>query len=280
MVCVPAATRRNTMIPGFELLTTLIPVGALAGLVAGLFGIGGGVITVVALVLVLPTLGVPEARIMHVALGTSLFAIVMTSISSTLSHHRRGGVRWAAARQLAPAAALGALAGGAVAHFIPDQALRVGFGIFLLVVAWRLGRPTPNTVERPLPGTTGLWAVGTVIGALSSWTGIGGGSLSGPFLMAHGVVPKEAVGTSAAVGFPIAVAGALGYVMGGWSVDGLPAHTVGYVFWPAALTLGLAAMLIAPIGTKIAHALPANYLKMAYALLLAASALRVVWGAF
>jgi uncharacterized membrane protein YfcA len=268
------------MIPGFEILTTLIPVGALAGLVAGLFGIGGGVITVVALVLVLPALGVPAARIMHVALGTSLFAIVMTSISSTLSHHRRGGVRWHAARRLAPAAAIGALAGGAVAHFIPDQALRVGFGVFLMTVAWRLGRPAPVTVERPLPGNLGLWTVGGVIGALSSWTGIGGGSLSGPYLMAHGVEPKQAVGTSAAVGFPIAVAGAAGYVIGGWNVEGLPDFTLGYVYWPAALTLGLAAMLIAPVGTKIAHALPPRYLKMAYALLLAASALRVMWGAF
>jgi len=268
------------MIPGSEILTTLIPVGALAGLVAGLFGIGGGVITVVALVLVLPALGVPELRLMHVALGTSLFAIVMTSVSSTLSHHRRGGVRWPAARRLAPAAALGALAGGAVAHYIPDQVLRVGFGVFLLSVAWRLGRPKATVQERPLPGTLGLWSVGGVIGALSSWTGIGGGSLSGPFLMAHGVVPREAVGTSAAVGFPIAVAGATGYVVGGWSVPGLPPACFGYVFWPAALVLGLAAMAIAPIGTKIAHALPARYLKLAYALLLGASALRVMWGAF
>ncbi|MFK7888251.1 MAG: sulfite exporter TauE/SafE family protein [Gammaproteobacteria bacterium] len=268
------------MILGSEILTTLIPVGALAGLVAGLFGIGGGVITVVALVLVLPQLGVPEARIMHVALGTSLFAIVMTSVSSTLSHHRRGGVRWPVALRLAPAAALGALAGGAVAHYLPDQALRVGFGLFLLIVALRLGRSPAEPRERPLPGPLGLWSVGGVIGALSSWTGIGGGSLSGPFLMAHGVVPREAVGTSAAVGFPIAVAGAAGYVAGGWAVDGLPAQCVGYVFWPAALVLGLAAMTIAPIGAKIAHALPARYLKMAYALLLTASALRVMWGAF
>ncbi len=259
-----------------ESLLFLIPAGALAGFAAGLFGIGGGVISMVVLVIVLPLIGVPDARVMHVALGTSLAAIVMTSISSTLSHHRRGAVHWHVVKRLGPAAALGAVVGGAVAHFIPDQALRIGFGLFLLIVALRLGRQTPPG-DRPLPGLLGLSSVGVAIGALSSWTGIGGGSLTGPYLMTHNVVPREAVASSAAVGFPIAVAGALGYVIGGWSQAGLPALSVGYVYGPAALALGLSAMFVAPLGARVAHALSPVVLRRAYALLLAVAALKVMF---
>ncbi len=182
-------------------------------------------------------------------------------------------------RLLGPAAAIGAVAGGAVAHFIPDQALRIGFGLFLMVVAFRLGRQMPSG-DRPLPGMLGLWGVGTGIGALSSWTGIGGGSLTGPFLMAHHIAPREAVASSAAVGFPIAVAGALGYVIGGWSQTGLPALSVGYVYVPAALVLGVSAMLVAPLGARVAHTLPPVVLRRAYAVLLALAALKVISSAW
>ncbi|MFK8014246.1 MAG: sulfite exporter TauE/SafE family protein [Gammaproteobacteria bacterium] len=261
-----------------QIFFTLIPIGALAGFVAGLFGIGGGVVTVVVLVILLPDLGVPPTRVMHVALGTSLAAIVMTSLSSTFSHHRRGAVRWSIVWRLAPATALGAILGGAVAHFIPDRALRIGFGVFLLVVAVRLWRGKSTGQSHPLPGTPLLLGVGGVIGALSSWTGIGGGSLTGPFLMARSVAPREAVATSAAVGFPIAVAGALGYLLGGSGQVGLPDWTFGYVYLPAAVVLGLSAMLIAPLGAKLTHSLPPHYLKMAYASLLGLAAIKVMLG--
>ncbi|MEO1575442.1 MAG: sulfite exporter TauE/SafE family protein [Pseudomonadota bacterium] len=265
--------------PGLlDTLPLLIPVGAVAGFVAGLFGIGGGVVTVVVLVVLLPSIGVSPDRVMHVALGTSMAAIVMTSTSSTLAHHRRGAVRWPVVLRFAPAVAVGALAGGAVAHQIPDRALRIVFGVFLLWVAVRLWRRADSATDKPLPGSGVLTAVGACIGVLSSWTGIGGGSLSGPYLMSRGVPAASAVATSAAVGFPLAVAGTVGYVLGGWNASGVPAHSVGYVFWPAALVLGLSAMLIAPLGARLAHALPERALKVAYAALLTVAALRVMFG--
>ncbi|MEM6639315.1 MAG: sulfite exporter TauE/SafE family protein [Pseudomonadota bacterium] len=261
-------------------LLVLIPVGALGGLVAGLFGIGGGIVAVVVLVTVLPDMMSADDRIMHVALGTSLAAIVMTSVASTLSHHCRGAVRWPIVLRFAPAVALGALAGGTVAHHLPDRALRIGLGVFLLWVAIRLWRRAAIRPSGRLPGAFGLAAVGGAIGVIASWTGIGGGSLSGPFLMGRGLPAAQSVGTSAAVGFPIAVAGAAGYIAGGWGASGLPPHVLGYVFWPAALVLGLASMLIAPFGARLAHALPEAKLKMAYAGLLVFSALNVMRGAF
>lgn len=265
--------------PGLlDTLLLLIPAGAVAGFVAGLFGIGGGVVTVVVLVVLLPSIGVSPERVMHVALGTSMAAIVMTSTSSTLAHHRRGGVRWPIVARFAPAVAVGALVGGTVAHRIPDRALRVVFGVFLLWVAVRLWRRASSVPDRELPGAGVLTAVGTGIGVLSSWTGIGGGSLSGPYLMSRGVQASSAVATSAAVGFPLAVAGAVGYVLGGWGADGVPVQSIGYVFWPAAAVLGLSAMLIAPLGARLAHALPERALKVAYAALLTVAALKVMFG--
>jgi uncharacterized membrane protein YfcA len=265
-------------IPDWDLFALLIPVGALAGFVAGLFGIGGGIVTVVVLVVLLPELQVPADRVMHVALATSLAAIVMTSVSSTLSHHRHGAVRWPLVLRVAPAAAFGAILGGAVAHFVPDRVLRVGFGLFLLMVALRMGRGATPPSHRRLPGGSVLFGVATLIGALSSWTGIGGGSLTGPYLMAHNVPPREAVASSAAVGFPIAVAGTVGYVIGGWSRMDLPALSVGYVYLPVALVLGLSAMVFAPLGARVTHRLPARQLRLVYALFLALAALRVMFG--
>ena len=264
--------------PTPDILVLLVPVGAVAGFFAGLFGIGGGVVTVVVLVVLLPRLGVASGSIMHVALGTSLAAIIMTSISSTLAHHRRGAVRWVVVAKLAPAVAAGALAGGVVAHHIPDRALRILFGVFLFWVAVRLWRRAAQRVATRLPDSGVLAGVGAGIGVLSAWTGIGGGSLSGPFLMSRGVPAAQAVATSAAVGFPLAMAGALGYVASGWGRAELPALSLGYVYWPGALVLGLAAMFIAPLGARLAHALPDRALKTAYAALLAVAALRVMLG--
>lgn len=259
-------------------LMVLVPVGAFAGLLAGLFGIGGGVVTVVVLALVLPDLMTATDRVMHVALGTSLAAIVLTASASTLAHHRRRAVAWSVVLRFAPAVALGALIGGRVAHWIPDQALRYLFAFFLLWVALRLWRRAAAPPTAAMPGTAGLAAVGTSIGLLSAWTGIGGGSLTGPFLMSRGVRAANAVATSAAVGLPLALAGTAGYVWSGWQVVGLPVPSFGFVYWPAALVLGLAAMFVAPLGARLAHALPERALKTAYAVLLVVAALKLLTG--
>lgn len=266
------------MPPGLEILWLLVPVGAVAGFVAGLFGIGGGVVSVVVLVMLLPHVGVPDARVMHVALGSSLAAIVLTGLSSALAHHRRGAVNWPVVLRFAPAVAAGALLGGAVAQFIPDQALRIGFGCFLLIVAFRLWRPPVQEKQMPLPGTAVLAGVGAIIGVLSSWTGIGGGSLSGPYLMHRGLSARRSVATSAAVGVPLALAGTVGYVLSGLDDALLPSLTLGYLHWPSAAILGLTAMQVAPLGARFAHSLPEPVLKTLYAALLALAALKIMSG--
>lgn len=259
-------------------LLWLLPIGCAAGILAGLFGIGGGIVTVVVLVALLPELGVPPTRVMHVALASSLAAIVLTAVTSTLAHHRRGAVRWAAVTRLAPGVIAGAVGGGWVAHYIPNRALQILFGVFLLIVAVRMARGVRPPATRALPGAAGLSAAGAAIGALSAWTGIGGGSLTGPFLMRCNVPLREAIATAAAVGFPVAVAGTLGYVIGGWSEPGLPGPRLGYVHLPSALILGVTAMTFAPLGARLTHTLPVARLRVAFAVLLGAAAIKVMVG--
>lgn len=245
--------------------------GAGAGLLAGLFGVGGGLIMVPALALLLPALGVPAVVVMQVAIGTSLAVIGATSISSTRAHHRRGGVRWDLLRGFAPGLALGALGGAFVAHVLSGEALRNTVGIGALLVAAQMffgAQPAPRPGAPGLPAGE-LLAAGGGIGLLSALVGIGGGSLTVPYLSWRGVPMQQAVGTAAAGGIPIAWGGALGFVVSGWDVPGLPGMHFGYVSFAAFLGLSVASVLTAPSGARLAHALPARTLKRAFSVLLA-----------
>jgi len=253
-------------------------VGALAGFLAGLFGVGGGVVIVPMLVLVFGRQGVGESHLMHLALGTSLASIVFTSISSFSAHHRRGAVVWDAVRRIAPGILAGTFAGAFIAARLRTGPLRVFFVAFLALVIWQLlsdRRPEP---ARDLPGPAGMTAAGAGIGVVSSLVGIGGGSLSVPFLIWCNIPPHRAVGTSAAIGFPIAVAGAVGYLANGWAVPGLPPYSAGYVSLPALAGIAVASVLTAPLGARLAHALPVRGLKRAFALFLIVMAARMAWG--
>ena len=260
------------------MIWTLLLVGCGSGFLAGLFGIGGGTLIVSVLALLLPSAGVTPDRVMHIALATSLAAIVFTSISSLLAHHRRGAVLWPIVRRLAPSLVVGAIAGGAVARYVPSDVLRVFFGIFLLLVSVRLAVGYRPPASRTLPGGAGLAAAGGLIGVLSAWTGIGGGALSGPFLMWCNVPPRNAVACAAASGLPIAVAATTGFIVGGWGEPGLPPNTIGYVLWPAALAIAATAIFFAPLGARLAHTLPTKRLKQAFALLLFVVAIRLLMG--
>lgn len=255
-------------------MTTLLifaVTGAAAGLLAGLFGVGGGLIMVPALAFVLPALGVPAAVVMQVAIGTSLAVIGATSISSTRAHHARGGVRWELLRSLAPGLAAGALGGAFVAHALSGDALRNTVGIGALLVAAQMffgAQPKPSATGSTLPAGE-LLIAGGGIGLLSALVGIGGGSLTVPYLSWRGVPMQQAVGTAAAGGIPIAWGGALGFVVSGWQTPGLGAAYLGYVSLLAFLGLAVASVLTAPTGARLAHALPARTLKRAFAVLLA-----------
>jgi uncharacterized protein len=261
-----------------EALLVFAATGAIAGLLAGLFGVGGGLIMVPALAFVLPGLGVGPAVVMQVAIGTSLAVISATSVSSTLAHHRRDGVLWPAFRLIAPGLAAGALAGALVAHWTPGQVLQRIVGTGAVLVSLQMALDLRPAAARDLPGPVGLFGAGAVIGALSSLIGIGGGSLTVPFLSWRGVAMRQAVGTAAACGVPIAWAGAAGFVAAGWDVAGRPDYSLGYVSLGAFAGLAVASVLVAPLGARLAHRLPPRMLKRAFAALLLVIGLSLLLG--
>jgi uncharacterized membrane protein YfcA len=267
----PASTRMET-------LAIFLAVGAVSGVMAGLFGVGGGLIMVPALALLLPRQGLPGDIYMQVAIGTSLAVIGFTSLSSTRAHHRRGGVRWDVVLRFAPGLVIGALAGGLLADLLGGEALKriVGVGA-LLVAAQMLRPPKPVVVRTTLPGPGELLAAGAGIGVASALVGIGGGSLTVPYLSARGLPIHQAIGSAAACGVPIAWAGALGFVAAGWHA-GLPAGYLGYVDLRAVASLAVASVLFAPLGARLAHALPPLALKRAFAVLLAVIGTKMLLG--
>jgi uncharacterized membrane protein YfcA len=259
-----------------ETLLIFAATGVAAGLLAGLFGVGGGLIMVPALALVLPGLGVGPEIVMQVAVGTSLAVISATSLSSMLAHHRQQGVRWDVLLRFAPGLAAGAVAGAFVAHALPGLVLQriVGVGAILVALQMFLARPEKGDAHdfkfgaSPFWGWAGLLSAGGVIGLLSALIGIGGGSLTVPYLSWRGVPIRQAVGTAAACGVPIAWAGAAGFIVAGWSVAGRPELSLGYVVLPAFAAIAAASVATAPLGARLAHRLPPQVLKRAFAVLL------------
>lgn len=261
-----------------ETLMMFLATGAIAGMLAGLFGVGGGLIMVPALAFVFPRLNVPPAIAMQIAIGTSLAVISVTSISSVLAHQRRDGVLWPVFRQLVPGLVVGAVAGALSAHLLSGLVLQriVGVGALLVAVQMFADRAPPAAGR--MPGAFGLAAAGGVIGLLSALIGIGGGSLTVPYLSWCKVEMRQAVGTSAACGMPIAWAGAAGFIAAGWGVAGVPAPNLGYVSLSAFAALAIASVLTAPLGARLAHSLPPRVLKQAFAALLAAIGVGMLLG--
>ncbi len=268
----------------FFSLCCFLAAGAVAGVFAGLLGVGGGIIIVPILSLLFPVLGVPADQVHHLALGTSLASIIVTSISSAKSHHAKDAVRWDIVKAITPGILLGTFTGGLVAAHIPSFHLKLIFIVFLFFVAGNmlLGKKqknadTPEDNQEKLPSTLGISTVGTGIGMLSSFVGIGGGTMSVPFMDFCKVPLRTAVGTSSAIGFPIAVAGTLGYIVGGYDISTLPTYTFGYVHLLAFAGLASASFFTAPLGAALAHKLPVSTLKRFFALFLICVAVRMFW---
>lgn len=256
---------------------TLALMGAFAGMMAGLLGIGGGAIIVPVLVIVFGAQGVNPDVIMHVALGTSLATIVFTALSSIYAHQRRGAVLWPLVRRLTPGIVGGSLLGAGFAHLLPSRVLHYLFAVFLLFVAVQMARGSFATAaQRKLPGTLGTTFAGLTIGVASALFGVGGGSLTVPFLTWCSVPVRQAVATAAAVGLPIALAGSAGYVLAGWNAAHLPPWSVGYVVLPAFAGIVIASTLFAPLGAHLAHRIPELLLRRVFALFLALLGLRML----
>lgn len=242
--------------------------GLAAGVLAGLLGVGGGLVIVPLISMILTWQGFDPAHIMHIALGTSLASIVFTSISSTMSHNRRGAVNWPLVFKISPGILIGTFFGTKVASMLSPNFLKIFFVFFLLYVGTQMLLDIKPKASRDLPGAVITALVGGCIGLVSSLVGIGGGSLSVPFMTWCNVPMQRAIGTSAAIGFPIALAGAAGNIFYAYGLAGLPEYSVGFIYLPALIGLVSASVLTAPLGARLAHALPVSKLKMCFAVLL------------
>jgi uncharacterized membrane protein YfcA len=262
----------------FSLLLTYSAVGAVAGVLAGLLGIGGGLVIVPMLVYCFTRQGVSYDLIMHMALGTSMASIIFTAFSSFYYHHKRGAVQWTIVRRIVLGILVGTFLGSWIASSLSTNFLKGFFVLFLYYVAVQLLSNRQPKASRQLPRRFGMFGVGNVIGGISSLLGIGGGTLSVPFMMWCNISVHQAIGTSAAIGFPIAIAGTVGYVWHGLRVAGLPAYSVGYVYLPALLGIVCASVLTAPLGVLLAHRLPVPKLKRVFALLLLLVGTRMLIG--
>ncbi|HLE66505.1 MAG TPA: sulfite exporter TauE/SafE family protein [Burkholderiales bacterium] len=253
-----------------------LAIGAAVGFLAGLLGIGGGMVMVPMLVFVFTAKGFPAEHMMHLALATALATIAFTSLASVRAHHRHGAVDWRIARAMSPGIVAGSLGAAIVAGFVPTKPLAVFFTAFLFYAATQMLVEVRTKSTRTLPGRTGLFGAGAAIGAVSSLLAAGGAFLSIPFLAWCNVPLRRAIGTAAANGFPIALAGSAGYVLQGLRISGLPEGSVGYVYIPALLLIVATSVPMAPVGARLAHRLPVGRLRLVFALVLFALGARML----
>ena len=257
-----------------------IILGSIAGLLAGLLGIGGGLLIVPVLTIIFTHLSMPHDYILHMALGTSLSSILFTSVSSVIAHNKRKAVIWPVVLKITPGIIAGTLTGTWVASMLSTNFLKGFFGVFLLYVGTQMLIGIKPKPTRDIPEAPGMFAAGGIIGIFSSLVGIGGGTLSVPFLSWCNTQMHKAIGTSAAIGFPIAAAGAAGYILNGLGTEGLPAYTLGFVNLKALLGIVITSVLTAPVGAKLAHSLPVDKLKKTFAVLLYVLGVRMLISIF
>jgi uncharacterized membrane protein YfcA len=256
--------RRKGMVGAFVVYLML---GAIAGVLAGLLGVGGGLVLVAALAWLLPSMGVPVEVAMHAALASSLASIVLTAAASARAHSRRGSVLWPVVAWMVPGLLLGGWLGSGLAVRIDGGLLRWLVAGYCVIAAAQLLLSRPRTSDGangPVPRGAAMTAAGTGIGAVSAVVGIGGGSMTVPLLVWRGVAPVRAVGTSSACGVAIGLASAVGYALHA-PAGALPQHAIGYVYLPAAIGVAMASVFAAPLGTRLAHRLSGPALKRVFA---------------
>lgn len=264
--------------PWLVMVGELLALGLVTGFLAGLLGIGGGMLMVPFLTYWLSQRGVDGPLAVKMAIATSMATIVFTSLSSVRAHHKKGAVRWDVVKGLTPGIVLGALAASlGVFALLKGTSLALVFAAFVGFSSFQMFRNKQPKPGRTLPGQGGLLGAGGVIGFASGLVGAGGGFVSVPFMTWCNVAIHHAVATSAALGFPIALANAVGYVWSGQQVTHLPAGALGYIYLPALIIIAMASVVMAPVGVKAAHALPVAKLKRVFASLLLGLALYMAY---
>lgn len=250
-----------------ELLFAFLLLGAFVGFMAGLLGIGGGGIMVPVLTALFLSQGFPLDTVLHVALGTTMAAIIMTSLSSLRAHHKKEAVRWEIVKAMAPGIIIGTFLSTFLVASLSTRFLALFFSLFMAYIAFQLFIDKQAKPSRRLASRSGLLLAGTGIGGISALVSIGGGSLTVPFLCWQNIPLKKAIGTSAAIGLPLSIAGTLGYLINGWGSTELE-YTLGFIYLPAVLLISTTSFIMAPYGAKLAHKLPTPILKKAFAILL------------
>jgi uncharacterized membrane protein YfcA len=260
------------------LLFELALLGLVTGFLAGLLGIGGGMLIGPFMTLIMSSQGVAADLAVKMAIATSMATIMFTSIASVRAHHKRGAVRWDIVKGLAPGIVLGGLvASGGVFSILKGTSLAIFFAAFVGFSATQMYLDKKPRPSRQMPGRAGQVVAGSGIGFLSGLVGAGGGFISVPFMVAHNVSILNAVATSAALGFPIALANTVGYVVSGTALTGLPPGSLGYVWLPALAAIASCSVMTAPLGARMAHRMPVAKLKKVFAFILYGLAVYMLW---
>jgi uncharacterized membrane protein YfcA len=250
------------------LIPVFVALGAFVGFLAGLLGIGGGFTIVPVLVEVFAHQGVGVQHLLPLAIGTSAATIIFTAFASARAHHKRGAVAWSVVGAMAPGLVLGSMVGPQVASALPMRVMSAIFGSITWFTSWQMARPRTPHPTRELPGRLAMFGMGSLIGLVAGMVGTGGAFLAVPFMTRCNVKVQTAVATSAAIGWPVAIATTVGYVIAGLRRDDLPSWTAGYVYLPALAFIAVASMALAPLGAKVAHDWPVARLRQAFALML------------
>lgn len=261
-----------------EIFLASLVLGILAGIAAGLFGIGGGALIVPVLVWLFQAQQFNPDQIMLSAVATSLATAIFTSLASVRTHHTLGNIDWRRAFHLAPSMFLGAYGGAVLAGYLSANLLRWFFIVYLSYTSLQMARPRKTQASVPTTIRTFLdYPMGLLIGVLSAILGIGGGTMTVPYLVGNGLIMKHAVATSSACAIPIALSAAASYALLGWQDSQLPVGSFGYLYLPAFAGIVLTSVFTAPVGAKLAHKLPAQKLKRYFAIVLLFIALKMAW---
>ncbi len=262
---------------GFEWIVAFLVLGVVVGFMAGLLGIGGGGIMVPTLTTIFLSQGIPVEQVVHMALGTAMASIVVTSFASMKAHHQKGAVMWDVVKVMAGGVIIGTFAATFLATYLKSAQLAIFFAIFMAYVSIQMAIDKKPKPSRELSSPKALFGAGTLIGIISALVSIGGGSLSVPYLVWQNVDLKKAIATSAAIGFPLSIAGTLGYMLNGMlHTSGSTQMMLGFVYVPAVVLISIMSYFTAPFGAKMAHSLPVGKLKKIFALLLMILSLKML----